>query len=212
MNSAGDWQTSRELLRKQGSGPATRLLVARPEFETLIERHYPRIRRAAMLLTGDAWDAEDLAQETFLQAMQGWHRFAPTHRVETWLYAILVNLDRKRRRRHVRGWRQIAKWFARQDSDTDRLSPSYAVEVQEWRKSVWRAVASLPERQQHVIVLRYAEGLSYEEIAKVMDCPTGTVKSRLHHGLGALRNRLGTTCDVDHGEPTVHQSCCGEKT
>ena len=195
-----------------GSGPATGLFVARPEFETLIERHYPRIRRAAMLLTGDAWDAEDLAQETFLQAMQSWRRFDETKRVETWLSAILVNLDRKRRRRHVRGWRQITAWFARQDLDTDRRSPSDLIEVQEWRKSVWSAVATLPERQQHIIVLRYAEGLSYEEIAHVMDCPTGTVKSRLHHGLGALKNKLGTRWNAEIDEPQVRQSCCGERT
>jgi RNA polymerase sigma-70 factor, ECF subfamily len=185
--------------------------VANADFETLIERHYPRIRRAAMLLSGDAWEAEDLAQETFLQAMQSWHRFDETNRVETWLYAILVNLDRKRRRRHVRGWRRITTWFARQDGDSDHQSPSDLIEVQEWKQSVWSAVANLPGRQQQTIVLRYAEGLSYEEVAHVMDCPTGTVKSRLHHGLAALRNKL--ELDETHriDEPTVGQPCCGEK-
>ncbi len=183
-----------------------------PEFETLIQRHYPRIRQAAMLLTGDAWDAEDLAQETFLQAMQSWHRFDETNRVETWLYAILVNLDRKRRRQHVRGWRQITAWIAGKDLDTERQSPAELIEEKEWRRGVWSAVATLPERQQHVIVLRYAEGLSYEEISEVMKCPTGTVKSRLHHGLGALKNRLGTRWETEFDELTIRPSYCGEKT
>ena len=105
-----------------------------PDFETLIERHYPRIRQAAMLLTGDAWDAEDLAQETFLQAMQSWRRFDETNRLETWLYSILLNHDRKRRRRHVRGWRHIAAWFEGQELDTDRQSPADLTEEKEWRR------------------------------------------------------------------------------
>lgn len=185
--------------------------MAKPDFEALIERRYPMIRRAAMLLTGNAWDAEDLAQETFLQAMQSWRRFDETNRVETWLYAILLNLDRKRRRRHVRGWRRITAWLARQDLATHRQSPSDLTEVQEWRSSVWNAVATLPERQQHVIVLRYAEGLTYEEIAQVLACPAGTVKSRVHYGLVALKNKLGTRWSDETNGPTVRQSCCGER-
>ena len=186
--------------------------MARPEFETLIQRHYPRIRRAAMLLTGDAWDADDLAQETFLQGMQSWGRFDQTTRVETWLYAILVNLDRKRRRRHVRGWQQIVNWFARQKSAGDRPSPSHMIEVQEWKNSIWTAVATLPERQQHVIVLRYAESLSYDEIAQVLDCPAGTVKSSLHNGLTALKSKAGNNWSEEFDEPMVRQSCRGENT
>lgn len=184
--------------------------MAKSEFETLIERHYPQIRRAAMLLTGDAWNAEDLAQETFLQAMQSWCRFDQTNRVESWLYSILVNLDRKRRRQHVRGWRRVAIWFARRDSTIDRRSPAESIEVREWNESVWNTVAALPEQQQQAIVLRYAEGLSYEEIARAMDCPAGTVKSRLHHGLAALKNKLGTSWNAGIGELSDRQSRCGE--
>ena len=185
--------------------------MEKSDFETLIERHYLRMRRAALLLSGDAWEADDLAQETFLQAMQSWHRFDPTTRVETWLYAILVNLDRKRRRTHVRAWRRIVIWLSRQDSQADR-SPVEAAEVQEWRRGVWTEVALLPERQQQAIVLRFAEGLSYEEIARAMECPVGTVKSRLHHGLNALKNKLGSKWSIQIEQPSIRQSCCGETT
>lgn len=185
--------------------------MEKSEFETLIERHYLRMRRAALLLSGDAWEADDLAQETFLQAMQSWHRFDPTTRVETWLYAILVNLDRKRRRKHVRAWRQIAMWFSRQDLQAD-CSPAEAAEVQELRSGVWAEVSLLPEQQQQAIVLRFAEGLSYDEIARVMECPAGTVKSRLHHGLNTLKNKLGSTWNIEIEKPPIRQSCCGEMT
>ena len=186
--------------------------MARPDFETLIERHYPRVRRAAMLLTGDSADAEDLAQETFLHAMKSWTRFDQASRLETWLYAILVNLDRKRRRSFVRDRRRIAKWIARRDREPMRPTPADALEAQEWRTSVWIAVASLPENQHHTIVLRYSEGLSYEEIAQVMKCPVGTVKSRLHHGLSALRNKQEDKWSVGTEQPVIPQPCCGEKT
>lgn len=187
------------------------MLLARSEFEMLIEQHYPRIRRAAVLLTGNSWEAEDLAQETFLQAMQSLSRFDKTSRVETWLYGILVNLDRKRRRRHVRGWRQITTWFLRKSVDSDHQSPSELIESRERRQGIWDAVAELSEHQQHAIVLRYAEGLSYQEIAEVMGCPAGTIKSRLHHGLTALKNKLGTSLDDELDDLSRCEPCCGAR-
>jgi RNA polymerase sigma-70 factor (ECF subfamily) len=70
-------------------------------------------------------------------------------------------------------------------------TPDQNIQWREWRSSLWSAVASLPEAQRYAIVLRYAEGMNYAEIAKVLDCPVGTVRSRLHYGLMALQEKLG---------------------
>ena len=181
------------------------------DFDSLIQQHYPRVRRAALLLTGESWDADDLAQETFLQAMQSWSRFDPQHRVESWLLAILLNLDRKRKRRYVRAWRRLNHWIQKQP---DRVvhEPSEAIEIEEWRQSIWSAVAELPEMQRHTILLRYAEGMQHAEISQVLACPEGTVKSRLHHGLNTLKQRLGTARFAEYEVTQLQPSCCGEQT
>lgn len=160
------------------------------DFDCLIE-HYPRIRRAALVLSnGDTWDADDLAQETMLQAARGWRRFAGDSQVHTWLYSILLNQHRRRLRSRGRWWRSWMEWFDRQPHSADE-TPDGLLEREEWRKSIWSAVAELPQAQMQAVLLRYAENLSYEQIADVMHCPVGTVKSRLHHGLAALEKKLG---------------------
>jgi RNA polymerase sigma-70 factor (ECF subfamily) len=160
------------------------------DFEPLVE-HYPRIRRAALVLSnGNAWDADDLAQETMLQAARGYRGFAGGSQLHTWLYSILLNQHRKRLRSSGRWWRMWIEWFERRPSADD--SPQRQIEANEWRQSLWSAVAELPEPQKQAVVLRYAEELTYEQIAEVLGCPLGTVKSRLHHGLAGLAKKLGT--------------------
>jgi RNA polymerase sigma-70 factor, ECF subfamily len=165
--------------------------VDQRDFDCLIE-HYPRIRRAALVLSnGNVWDADDLAQETMLQAARGWRSFAGASQVHTWLYSILLNQHRRRLRSKGRGWRTWIGWFERQPrSDGD--PPDLRMQQDEWRQTVWSAVAELPEAQKQTILLRYAEELTYEQIADVLQCPIGTVKSRLHHGLAALERKLGS--------------------
>lgn len=163
------------------------------EFEALVEQHYSRIRRAATLLAGDRWDADDLAQETFLQALRSWSRFGRRSRVDTWLYSILLNLHRRRLRSRARSWRRLLEWFRRTPPPTNgrpEQLASVAAERREELHNVWGVVATLPVAQQHALVLRYSEGLTYEQIAEAQQCPLGTVKSRLHHGLASLKDQL----------------------
>lgn len=157
----------------------------------MVTLHYPRIRRAALLLSnGNSWDAEDLAQETLLQAARGWSRFNGASRAETWLYSILLNQHRRRLRSGSRLWRRWMSWLERNPRDEMAGAPELGLIAEEWQTSLWRAVALLPEPQREAVVLRYAEDLSYEEIALVLKCPVGTVKSRLHHALGTLQKGL----------------------
>ena len=161
------------------------------DFERMIACHYPRIRRAALLLSnGNDWDADDLAQETLLQAAQSWPRFCGLSEAGTWLYSILLNQHRRRLRAAKRLWRRWLVWFDRRPSDDSAGAPGHTLEAEEWRASLWIAVAKLPDPQKQALLLRYSEELSYEQIASVLRCPIGTVKSRLHQGLAALHRQL----------------------
>ena len=173
------------------------------EVEALVEQSHPRILRAALVMTGDPWDAEDLAQETFLQAMRSWHRFARRSTADTWLYSILLNLHRKRLRSIERRRLRWLRWFERERPASRADSPEAEVLRAEWRESLWAAVARLPEPQQLAVVLRYSEGLSYQQVAEILQVPIGTVKSRLHHGLAALERKLNhkEVAHVPRGSP-----------
>ncbi|MHC4176937.1 MAG: RNA polymerase sigma factor [Planctomycetota bacterium] len=164
-------------------------MVNEPDLESLAER-YPRIYRAALAMTGNASDADDLAQETFLQAMGSLRRFSGASCLDTWLYSVLLNQHRRQlraRRRRERRWRV---WLAAGRNSPSDDGPDRRLQLQQWRESLWSRVAELPESQRHAIVLRYSEQLAYQQIAEVLDCPIGTVKSRLHHGLAVLRRKL----------------------
>ena len=153
--------------------------------------YFPRIHRAALVLTGNPWDADDLAQETFLVLAQQSHRFRGQSQLFTYLYGILLNLDRRERRR--RGTRRRALQVLQHEASRSchvRPAAETAIEVYEWKRSLWSRVAQLPDAQRETLVLRFSEQLRYDEIAAVLECPLGTVKSRIFNGLRTLRQML----------------------
>lgn len=156
--------------------------------------HSERIRRAALMLCGNPWDADDLTQETFLLLADDPSRFGGRSRLSTWLYGVLLNLDRHRRRRletHRRKLQDIRDGAPRVPLSRGPVVPAEsALVADEWRRGLWAHVHRLPEGQRESLVLRFSEELRYEEIADVMGCPVGTVKSRVFHGLIALRQAL----------------------
>ena len=160
--------------------------VHRINIEETTQTHFARIHRAALVLCGNPWDADDLAQETFLVLARQGDSFEGRSRIYTWLYGILLNLDRRERRRWgMRRKKLQLLWDSQSEGESPRSDA--ATEVKEWKNSLWARVAKLPEGQRQALVLRFSEGLRYEEIAEVLNCPLGTVKSRIFHGLGALR-------------------------
>lgn len=171
--------------------------MAKIDIDRATDEHFARIHRAALLLTGNPWDADDLAQETFLVLTRQSDRFQGRSSLYTWLYGILLNLDRRQRRRHGVHRRKLQVLY-----DEAPQSPSSvpaaetAIEVSEWKAGLWALVARLPDGQRQALVLRFSEGLRYDEISVAMDCPLGTVKSRIYHGLRALRRLI----DKEHGE------------
>jgi RNA polymerase sigma-70 factor, ECF subfamily len=161
------------------------------DVQRAIEEHFPRIHRAAMMLTGNAWDADDLAQETFLVLARQAAQFAGRSSLYTWLYGILLNLERRHRRRSgVLRKKLHLLWDDRPADGCLDAAADARVEAAEWRTSLWSFVARLPDGQRQALVLRFSERLAYSEIAAVLGCPLGTVKSRIFNGLETLRGLL----------------------
>ncbi|QDU93879.1 RNA polymerase sigma factor [Lignipirellula cremea] len=153
--------------------------------------YFPRIHRAALVLTGNPWDADDLAQETFLVLSGRVVSFEGRSSIYTWLYGVLLNLDRRERRRHGMRRKKLQVLWDDEPTGGRTMPPAETpIEVAEWKTSLWARVAQLPDGQRQTLVLRFSEGLRYEEIAAALECPLGTVKSRIYHGLIGLRSLL----------------------
>ena len=161
------------------------------DLEQAIQDHFQPIYRSALAMTGDPWEAEDLTQETFLVLSENPSRYQQKSRLYTWLYGVLLNLDRRRRRRLSlwrKKWRTLCEraW----NGPDSRPAAEAPLEAAEWKDSLWFQVNQLPDPQRQTLVLRFSAELQYDEIAEILGCPLGTVKSRLHHGLAALRELL----------------------
>lgn len=154
-------------------------------FEELSAEYYPQILRTARVMTGNSWEAEDLAQETFLQALTGWSKYDGRSSFKTWLVSILLNQERKRRRSLSRTWKRLLHWF-QENTAREMDGAEHAMEAEEWRTSLWSHVAKLSAPLRATVVLRFAEEMTHEQIARVLECPLGTVKSRLHNALKQL--------------------------
>ncbi len=146
------------------------------------------------MLTGNPWDADDLTQETFLVMARDAHRFEGRSSLYTWIYGIMLNLDRRSRRQ--RGMHQTklrVLWSGESRAKSTVPAAETSVEVAEWKRSLWAHVSELSDGQRHALLLRFSEHMSYQEIAEALDCPLGTVKSRIFNGLSALRQTISET-------------------
>lgn len=161
------------------------------EREALV--HLDSLYRVALRLTGNSADAEDLVQETMLRAYRSWDRFTLGTNAKGWLLTILRHLfinEYRRKRRHpetvdVDTIEPFAVFEDIQESDPQGAFFDRIVDDE-----VTRAIDQLPEAFREAVLLSDVEGLSYEEIAKVMAVPVGTVKSRLYRGRHMLQAKL----------------------
>lgn len=169
--------------------------------ESLVKQYYPRILRTAYLLSRDRLEAEDLAQETALQAMKGWARFEGKSEPATWLYSIAFNLYGKQLRSRDRQQARRFQWAERNGQQLTSETADDAALRRELHSSLWNKVAQLPDHQKHAVVLRYAEDFSVKQIAEILNCPEGTVKSRLHHALQQLKDEMTNEFPVDDCGP-----------
>lgn len=153
----------------------------------LFDRHYAPMCRLAYVILGDAAMAEEIVMEALLKTFTGWNRLRDTDRVDAYLRRAVVNLCRSKIRRKVIERRVNATIHHRDE----RKAPDWDPERHETSRLVWRAVVGLPERQRACVVLRYFEDLPEAEIAEVLDCSVGTVKSQLSKARAKLQGALG---------------------
>lgn len=169
-------------------------------FGILVERHQDKLFNLAYRLTGDRDEAADAVQEAFLKAWRGMAQFKGESAFYTWVFRILVNEVRSRMRfRAVRPRPESLEASdpadERRTGVAGRLASGAAGPLEEAcraerRNLVESALARLEPIHREVIVLRDVEGRDYGEIADLLDCPRGTVKSRIHRARQALRDLL----------------------
>ena len=163
----------------------------RDAFGALVERHMRRAYHAALGLIGSPDDALDLSQEAFVRAFRARRTLDPSRSFYPWLYQIVRRLcfnmvrDRRTRRERISDARS---WLVDQSEQRHAgMDPRRALESDEARRRVQRAIATLPPNDREVLVLKEFEGLRYREIADLVGIPIGTVMSRLYTARRRLR-------------------------
>ena len=170
------------------------------DFQRVVEDNYQRVYNVIFRMIEDRDEAEDLTQDTFVNAYRAFGTFRHESQIYTWLYRIAVNLtknrlDRRKRRRQSEGpsldapveldedelSRQVEDW---------RLAPGRVAENTELEVVLARQVTQLRPEYKEVVILRDYEDLSYEEIAQVLGCSIQAVKSRLFRARSVLRKTL----------------------
>lgn len=161
----------------------------RSAFAGLVARHARRVHDLARRMLRDQQEAEDVAQQAFLNAYKALGRFDLSRPFRHWLLRITSNLSRNRlAARKVRRKELAAR-------GSDEILPTLpargdAERPEGWTRSVREALEALPERYRLPVVLRYQHDLSLEEISQITDTPVATVKTHLHRGRAALRGLL----------------------
>jgi RNA polymerase sigma-70 factor (ECF subfamily) len=157
-------------------------------FDALFYRYRDGIFRLGLAITKDPSAAEEIVVDAFARAHRALARLEPDDSLRPWLYRVAVNLSYNRRPR-----KNIVLSSLDDAADlalANEESPSSLAEQAEQRRLVLAAVDLLGPKHRVVVVLHYLNGLNLAEIAEVMDCPVGTVKSRLHYALRRLRTHL----------------------
>jgi RNA polymerase sigma-70 factor (ECF subfamily) len=164
--------------------------LASPEFQRDALQHLNALYNFAMYLTRNPPEAEDLVQETYLRAFRFSHRFQPGTHLRAWLFQILRNtfltFYRLRERESAVAEDGVPDWEVPMFHD----APEETGRVLEVHTDLERALHRLPEEFRTVLLLAEVEGLPLEEVARVMRCPVGTVKSRIFRAKERLRGLL----------------------
>lgn len=170
----------------------------------MVRRYQEIAARAAYLISGNASEAEDAAQEAFIKAYQALPSFRPGAPFRPWLLRIVANEARNRRRAEGRRAGLLARAAARPADHADP-SPELLALAGEQHRVLLRAVLRLREVDRLVIAYRYFLDLSEAEMAAQLNCRRGTIKSRLSRALARLRGELACEDDLDLTGSRVHE-------
>src|SRR5690554_659676 len=184
-----DRQTDLQLVRKVRGGD-------RAAFDLLVVKYQSRVASIISRYVYDSQEVMDLTQEAFIKAYRAIDRFRGDSAFYTWLYRIAVNTAKNHlesRNRRPQGSADSAE--AENFDDGRRLrdiaSPERLLQREQLQKELSNAIANLPEELRSAFLLREYDGLSYEDIARILECPIGTVRSRIFRARDAVDKHLG---------------------
>jgi RNA polymerase sigma-70 factor, ECF subfamily len=178
----GDSRTDRDLVYAARDG-------VMEAFDALFYRYRDGIFRLGLAITRDPSAADEIVVDTFARAHRALARLEPDDSLRPWLYRVAVNLSYNRRPRKNVVLSSLDD-AANEAFANEEGSPPNLAEQAELRRFILGAVDELGPKHRLVVVLHYLNGLNLTEIAEVVDCPIGTVKSRLHYALRRLRTHL----------------------
>lgn len=165
-------------------------------FAEIVEIYKDRVYQICYRMLGNPQEAEEMAQEAFIRAYINISSYKLDRKFSTWLFRIATNLCIDRIRKKKPDF-----YLDAEVSGTDGLTlysqvaanvqlPEEEIEHMELQETIQKEILKLPEKYRSVIVLKYIEELSLKEISEILDLPIGTVKTRIHRGREALRERL----------------------
>ena len=173
-------------------------------FKEMVREYQDMVFNLTFRMLGNREEAEDLAQEVFITVFKSIDRFREESKFSTWLYRVTANHCKNRFKYLARRQFHKGKPFdeiSERETAGQGGGPAVSLQAQIHRPdevlaglqledAVQRGIAALPEEQRLLMVLRDIQGLSYQEISKITELPTGTVKSRLHRARMALKDRI----------------------
>jgi len=173
-------------------------------FDLLVLKYQRKIMRLLSRMIRDPGDIEDVAQEAFIKAYRALPQFRGESAFYTWLYRIAINTARNWQAASARRpsvpnvtETQDGETFSQIDNLTDISTPESLMASRQIVETVNAAIAALPEELRTAIILREIEGMSYEDIAQTMECPIGTVRSRIFRAREAIAAQLRPVLDTD---------------
>ncbi|OGB83341.1 MAG: RNA polymerase sigma factor RpoE [Burkholderiales bacterium RIFOXYD2_FULL_59_8] len=179
-------------------------------FELLVIKYQRRIERLIGRMVRDVNLVEDIAQETFIRAYRALHQFRGDAQFYTWLYRIAVNTAKRFLLKlkndpavfqsALQGNDEDDETFQRRNEPSTDETPESVLAAKEIGQAVNAALEALPDDLKQALTLREIDGLSYEEIADVMNCPLGTVRSRIFRAREAVSNKVKPMLEKQTGK------------
>jgi len=171
-------------------------------FGFLVRRHQERLCTSLLHICGTPDEAEDVAQEAFVQSYVKLSSFAGDSAFYTWLYRIAINtaISRRRRQRETASVEHTRERFGLEPHDKTEPADERLLR-QERAVQVQKALGCLSDEHRTILVLREVEGCDYDEISRILDLPVGTVRSRLHRARLQLRDQLIAALGTENEHP-----------